>query len=192
MHCPKCGQAQVSDEVRYCSRCGFPLRGVTELLASGGTLPTLVANNNNEPNLMSPRRKGARQGGKLMLVGAFLVPILALMHAIIGLPGEFLIIGLIIFLIGLARLLYAAIFEDRTAIEVLPDQMNVVHAPPLMSQLGTSAQPRGVLSSPPPMSSVESYRPPQVNTADMAYRPSITENTTRLLEQEDSSDQNAH
>ena len=28
MFCPQCGQQQVSDVTRYCSRCGFPLDGV--------------------------------------------------------------------------------------------------------------------------------------------------------------------
>jgi len=32
MHCPKCGQQQVSDEMRFCSRCGFALGIVTELI----------------------------------------------------------------------------------------------------------------------------------------------------------------
>lgn len=37
MYCPKCSQTQASEEMRYCSRCGFPLHGVAELVASDGT-----------------------------------------------------------------------------------------------------------------------------------------------------------
>src|SRR5262245_21868784 len=40
MFCPKCNQAQVSDEMRYCSRCGFPLSIVALLLQNDGQLPT--------------------------------------------------------------------------------------------------------------------------------------------------------
>lgn len=43
MHCPHCGQKQVSDEIKFCSRCGFQLAVVSELLAYGGTLPQLAA-----------------------------------------------------------------------------------------------------------------------------------------------------
>lgn len=33
MFCPKCGQEQVSESVRFCSRCGFKLNTVEETLA---------------------------------------------------------------------------------------------------------------------------------------------------------------
>jgi hypothetical protein len=33
MFCPKCGQEQASESVRYCSRCGFKLSAVEEPLA---------------------------------------------------------------------------------------------------------------------------------------------------------------
>ncbi|MET0753730.1 MAG: zinc ribbon domain-containing protein, partial [Pyrinomonadaceae bacterium] len=34
MFCPKCSQQQISDETRFCSRCGFELNVVKALLAS--------------------------------------------------------------------------------------------------------------------------------------------------------------
>ena len=34
MYCPKCGHQQVSDDMRFCSRCGFQLTGVAELLTT--------------------------------------------------------------------------------------------------------------------------------------------------------------
>lgn len=42
MHCPRCGQQQVSEETKFCSRCGFQLGLVAELLANGGFLPQLA------------------------------------------------------------------------------------------------------------------------------------------------------
>ncbi|HAF15758.1 MAG TPA: zinc ribbon domain-containing protein, partial [Blastocatellia bacterium] len=36
MYCPKCGQQQASDAVRFCSRCGFLLEGTAAVLATGG------------------------------------------------------------------------------------------------------------------------------------------------------------
>ena len=42
MHCPRCGQQQVSEDIKFCSRCGFPLGLVSEILAHGGFLPQLA------------------------------------------------------------------------------------------------------------------------------------------------------
>ena len=61
MFCPQCGQQQVSGTVRFCSRCGFPMDGVIQLLSTGGMLP--VYRSSDEPVQISPRRKGVKQGG---------------------------------------------------------------------------------------------------------------------------------
>lgn len=42
MHCPSCGQQQVSLDTKFCSRCGFPLGVISEVLAHGGFLPQLA------------------------------------------------------------------------------------------------------------------------------------------------------
>jgi uncharacterized membrane protein YvbJ len=42
MHCPRCGQQQLSEETRFCSRCGFQLGIVSELLLHDGWLPQLA------------------------------------------------------------------------------------------------------------------------------------------------------
>lgn len=44
MHCPRCGQQQISEETRFCSRCGLPLDLVAEVVANNGTLPRLADN----------------------------------------------------------------------------------------------------------------------------------------------------
>ena len=41
MYCPKCGQQQVSDEMRFCSRCGLALTGLAEWLG-GAPLAVVV------------------------------------------------------------------------------------------------------------------------------------------------------
>ncbi|MEO7539444.1 MAG: hypothetical protein ABIV21_05420, partial [Pyrinomonadaceae bacterium] len=45
MHCPGCGQQQISTETKFCSRCGLPLSIVSEVLVHGGYLPQLAAIN---------------------------------------------------------------------------------------------------------------------------------------------------
>ena len=42
MHCPSCGQQQVSNETKFCNRCGMPLGMVSEVLNHGGYLPQLT------------------------------------------------------------------------------------------------------------------------------------------------------
>lgn len=42
MYCPRCGQQQISDETKFCSRCGFQMGLVSQLLAHGGFLPELA------------------------------------------------------------------------------------------------------------------------------------------------------
>lgn len=41
MYCPRCGEQQPSDNLRFCNRCGLPLGLVAEVLSNGGTLPQL-------------------------------------------------------------------------------------------------------------------------------------------------------
>jgi hypothetical protein len=114
MFCPKCGQSQVSDELRFCSRCGLPLGGVAELLANNGMLPARLAAPTEARTLMSPRRRGLRQGGALLLIGMFLIPMFVVLHEIIRLPAEWAFLGLPVAVAGLLRLLYALIFADKT------------------------------------------------------------------------------
>lgn len=42
MYCPRCGQQQISDETKFCSRCGFQMGLVSQLLEHGGILPQLA------------------------------------------------------------------------------------------------------------------------------------------------------
>lgn len=41
IHCPNCGQQQVSRETKFCSRCGLPLTGVRMVLENGGAVPII-------------------------------------------------------------------------------------------------------------------------------------------------------
>jgi hypothetical protein len=112
MFCPQCGQQQVTGVIRFCSRCGFPLDGVIQLLGSGGMIP--VYRDPDEPVQISARRKGVKQGG-LLLSGAVLVPILAMFASF----SDFMLLemltilaAIICFVGGPLRMLYAAVFEE--------------------------------------------------------------------------------
>src|SRR2546423_8942635 len=74
MFCPQCGQQQ-ANEVRFCSRCGFPLAGVNELLLRGGQLPVLAGPGAgaSAPG-ESPQRTGVRQGVATTVSAMLLIP----------------------------------------------------------------------------------------------------------------------
>lgn len=165
MYCPKCGQ-QALDEVRFCSRCGMRMDGVAQLLDSDGLITPLAPE--SQPRKVTIRQKGIRLGVKLIFLSIVIFPLFIALAVTreVDSPAP-LLLPLTIFLTGLTRLLYSVIFdEDR-----MPAKQR-----PLPSQARPASQNAAL---PPPHASVT---PPRgVNTADMVHAPSVTENTTNLL-----------
>ncbi len=180
MFCPQCGQQQLSDAVRFCSRCGFQLGGVSGLLASGGVLPPAVLTPQG-PTFESPRRRGMRQGGVMLLFGIFLMPMFAILHELLGTPDKLPLIGVLFFMGGLLRLIYALAFQEGSLRRAKGSPAPQAYAPP--GQFGASGWGAGEL---PPAQSVpaQSYAPPRADTSEIGYRPSVTESTTRLLDEQ--------
>ena len=184
MFCPHCGQPQLSNDVRFCSRCGFLLVAVNELLAHGGTLPgqTIEA---NKPK-RSARYEGARKGVSLFLVGIVLVPALFIIIGT-GDPETFptLLIPLaavICFLGGIMRLIYALLFEEGLPRELnAPREQSFATAEQIVSRANAS---RAAQLPPSQSVPVADYVRARVKTAEMMQPPSVTESTTRLLEDE--------
>src|SRR5258706_15612452 len=116
MHCPQCGQQQVSEVTRFCSRCGFPMEGVAQVLASGGMLPVYSVGEGTGER--SAKFKGVRQGMMLFMIGILLVPIMGVFSAFTGggLSEAFgmlaALFALLCFVGGLVRMLFAALFEE--------------------------------------------------------------------------------
>jgi hypothetical protein len=180
MFCPKCGQQQASDVIRFCPRCGFLLDGVIHLLHNNGMLPSVPAEGSGE---MSPRRRGVRQGGAMLLAGAVLVPILGVFTSFSN--SAFLeiltaIAAIICFLGGPLRMIFAALFEEGAPSR--PALPLASYAPPPPAIRPGVPVRQNVLPPPtttPPMG----WRRP--NTAELTQPPSVTENTTRLLDKEE-------
>ena len=178
MYCPQCGQQQVSDVIRYCSRCGFLLDGVNAVVARGGILPTQYIRPAHKQ--LSPRDKGVRQGALMMLSTLLLVPLVAIFAvAILDLPGVIVgITAITLVLGGLLRIFYALLLEEPVA------RMNLEsideHAQP--PQFGRPAQNSAL----PPTSAdaIPAWRS-RPNTAEIYQPPSVTENTTRLLNKDE-------
>ena len=185
MFCPQCGQQQVTGHIRFCSRCGFPMDGVIQLLGSGGILRSY--HDPEEPAPMSPRRKGVRQGGMLLLSGAVIVPIVGVFASFTNwgfLEILTALAAIICFIGGPLRMLFAALFEEAAPRPFRPYAPAVppMHTP---QQFAPPVQ-RPALTPPPPARPQGAWRRP--NTAELVNPPSVTENTTRLLDKEDRTD----
>src|SRR2546425_9304902 len=157
MFCPRCGQQQATDSMRFCSHCGFSMEGVMHLLAAGGMLPQYQPQGEKT---ISPRRKGVKQGASLMLIGAILVPTLGVMSAFA--PGRLenvfaffaAMSAIICFVGGPLRMLFAAIFEQGAPQQFqIPTQTSF--APPPIPAARVSALP------PPSVNNTAPWRRPQ-------------------------------
>ncbi len=171
MYCPKCGQQQISDDTRFCSRCGLPISGLAEWLAGGGVLA--LREGEAQVSVPSPRRKGMRRGAKLMFLSGVLLPFFGGLGILFETPAP-LLISLTIFLMGLSLLLYSRIFGE----EIPPAKIQQAEPSGLRTRLGGTALP---LASNIRMKGIGGK---QVRTAELVQPPSVTEHTTKLLDRE--------
>lgn len=183
MFCPKCGQQQSSNEVRFCSRCGFQLEVVKELLITDGALvlPEVEISKSER----SARDHGVRQGIMLMLLTALVVPLAAMLARIGILPRELVGMAAILFAVGgFMRLVYALMIEEGAQrVKQRPVALNAqAGATTTTAHLRSGYAPSAL---PPPQQTVMpagGFNRWRTETAEMAQPPSVTENTTRLLD----------
>ncbi|HVF58098.1 MAG TPA: zinc ribbon domain-containing protein [Pyrinomonadaceae bacterium] len=180
MYCPKCSQQQVSDEVRFCSRCGFSLGAVRELVAAGGALIERGAE--AQAGRLSRSRRGVRKGAWMMLASLALTPVVGLLTAINDGFAIFLFPLILCFLVGFARVLYGVFLADKRARRLKGDASQPHVVPVMPGQLGDAA--RSPKLSAPRTAPVESFTARSAETAQMVQPPSVTESTTRLLDEE--------
>lgn len=179
MYCPRCGQQQISEETRFCSRCGFLMTGVSELIAKGGALPQYLSSANPKPD--TPRKKGLRQGGKVFLSGFLIVPLLAIISIFVNAePFAVAIAAILTFVGGLLRMIYALIFESNDPMEKTLEE-NVYQSAQTMLNKRKDAKEL------PPQQSIptSTYVPPTAgnwrDTNDLDQISSVTEHTTKHL-----------
>lgn len=167
MYCPKCSQQQLSEELRFCSRCGFPLAGVALLLEHEGAIPWLL------PKEQKPgHRRQIIKESALLTVGSWIVALFSTLWWDLGGSLESVakaasLIFFLLGLIGLLRFIYAFLFVRE---RVAPT------SPALPTPVRRSALP------PPQDVPLTDY--PRPITREMVPRGSVTENTTRLLDEE--------
>lgn len=175
MHCPGCGQQQVSEETKFCSRCGLPLGLVSEILAHGGFLPQLAELYKRKKSIYT-RKNGLAFSLIWCLFFLFIMtPLLGILR--LGpLPGVTAVIGIFG---GLILVISSLIYLKNESI--LPNW--------------SPGNPAGLYGQPqqsalPPQQSVPAsayVSPPAGNWRDTnELQPtSVTESTTKLLSQDD-------
>ena len=171
MYCPNCGQQQVSEEMRFCSRCGLALTGLAEWLA-GGSLPVLRQIEPEPMPAITPRRKNIRRAAKLMFFSGVLFPVFLLISIAIG-DGGPMFVPFFVFFVSLVWMLYARLFSDNT--------QHVNYQAPQTTVLGPMPA-RGSLPSANTTSIPNVGR--RTRTNELAQPPSVTENTTRFFDNE--------
>lgn len=181
MYCPKCSQEQVSDEVRFCSRCGFSLSAVRELVASNSAL--VERGTEAQAGQLSRSQRGVRKGACLMLLSLGLTLVVAFLSAI---DDDLAVLGLVpvlCFVVGFVRVLYGVFLADKRASRAkgAASQPQVV---PVMAGPPVTAAARRPELFPPRVTPIKSFTAQRGETAEMVRPPSVTENTTRLLEEE--------
>lgn len=179
MYCPKCSQLQPSDEMRFCSRCGFALSGVAMLVENDGVIPQLTGKSGQtQPS----SRKKVMAESAIFTGIAWLVLIVAIFWFDYGGPFETMakIAALLFFLlgmIGLLRFLYGFLFVKDIVDQ--PERSALPNAT-LQGALPEAAS-RAALPGRRDLSA--SDFPRRGHTKEIVPQPSVTENTTRLLDE---------
>ena len=169
MFCPQCGQQQPSDEIRFCPRCGLPLAPHAALLAGEATAAAIP--DGAQAPAQSRKRINTRRAAKLVFFGAALFPIFMVLAGVNDHPGP-LVVPVTLFFIGLMWLLYVRLFGD--------DLPHVTHHTS-RKDLGAGAERPALGASQFVPASTFNQR---ADTAEIVAPPSVTENTTKLLDKD--------
>lgn len=182
MHCPKCGQQQVSDDIRFCSRCGFLLTGIAQVIDNNGVVPALTPHSGT-----TPRRRGVYQGIFIFLLSFLIVPLISMITIFLNAePFGVAIAAIVLTVGGLLRIAYALMFESSDLGGKTLEQS--------MYEAVKQVSPRDsdVKALPPEQSiPATAYTAPAagrwLDTNDLAKTPgSVTDSTTKLLQREES------
>lgn len=189
MHCPRCGQQQLSEDTRFCSRCGFPLGLVSEILAHGGVLPQLADLQRKKKKYLS-RKNGLKISLVWFLLFTFL---LAPLGGIAGLEEGAGVIAVLGFSGGLLMMLVSWMFLENEPKFPFQQQIEAPYQPAAANYLGGNAARQNALppqqSQPaqqdfvaPPTSAAGAWKAP--DTGELVPH-SVTDGTTKLLQKDE-------
>ncbi len=175
MYCPKCSQQQISEEMRFCSRCGFSLTAVRELVESSNAAVEPIVKTQAHKVSRSP--KSVRRGAWLILASVIGTLPVGFLTAIEDDFAVFLFLPFLCFIVGLAHILYGVFVSDRRAARAEEIRQNTAALMAGRSSAAAELPPARVAP-------VGNFTPRRTDTAEMRQPPSVTENTTRLLDEE--------
>ncbi len=180
MHCPRCGQKQVSYETKFCSRCGFQLGLVAEILANDGFLPQLAELYKGKSTFFT-RKNG------VIFTALWFIFFVMMMPAFFGIAnaedaaGVSAVFGIfttiMLLIVSLGFLKRTPRTRDLRPIEV-PVPATLHGHQPAGSLPPQQQQPAEVYHAPQ-----GSWRAP--DTGELVERGSVIENTTKLLKRDE-------
>ena len=184
MYCPRCGEQQVSGNLRFCSKCGLPLTVVSEVLSNDGTLPQLAELNKKKSRFFT------RKNGIFFSIIWFIlfVPFGAAFWGILDveeLAGLSAVFGVFS---SLVLLLFSLFFLGSGAEKSL-DSIAIANHESVPLNLSGNQPAQGALP-PQQTQSAQEYVTPAAgswkapDTGELVP-PSVTEGTTKLLKKEE-------
>ena len=178
MYCPKCSQIQTEDGLRFCSRCGFQLGVVKELLVERDNASVIPAETPAPAKFFSRRKQDLLFGATVMNVAATLVVQLSWVA-----PKALIIFPL--WVIWLAYSLFVLYFDVlvRIARRFFSDDDHLSDQPSQQRARGFTNKVSPATSELRPMHDrpVSAFGFDRVNTGEIRQPLSVTDHTTNLL-----------
>lgn len=181
MHCPGCGQQQVSNETKFCSRCGLPLGIVSDVLAHGGYLPQLAELNQKKRSIWT-RKNGLAFS---LLWFLFFLFIMTPMWGILNVEKLAAASAILAIFGGLIMMVSSLIFlkSDKVTHQMAAN----MYGPPQPQSYGLPQQNYQPALPPQQSVPVSVYQTPQAgswrDTNDL--QPTASEGATKLLEKDE-------
>jgi len=177
MYCPKCSQIQTDEGLRYCSRCGFRLGVVKELLAEGHSAPITTTESPAPPRFFSRRKQDLLFGATVMSVAATIGVLLSWV-----MPKDPIIF--LLWMIWLAFSLFVLSFDVLVRVarrffsddDHRSDQASQPRAPGFVSRVSPATSELPMQNLP-----LAGLAPDRLNTGEILQPLSVTEHTTNLL-----------
>jgi ribosomal protein L37E len=171
MHCPRCGHQQNADKIRFCTKCGFEMSNVKELLTS----------ELSETKAKKREIAKARRQGMIMMISGFgLILLFAGVREFYPLPKFIALFMLFIMFLGAIRMAMPSFFgkDNLTDIDNDLEEIDSEIDKLFGGQVSDKTLPEA------------EYRPPldfetkTFDTNELLEPASVTENTTRKLKKE--------
>ncbi len=186
MYCPRCGEQQVSGNLRFCNKCGLPMDLVSEVTANGGTLPQLEAE-------LGKKKWLTRKNGVLFTIVwlIFFVPFGASFWGILDL-SELAAISAVFGVFSSMILMMISLFFLGDASSTSNHHNSIGGVQNVPTDV-VAAQPGDQTALPPQQTqpaqdfvvpAAGSWKAPE--TGELVQSGSVTEGTTKLLQKEES------